>query len=437
MRLSWLARAVVGVLLFTACSGNASPSAGGPAAGSPSASGGGGAASGSPAAGGGSLSDLPNITGSAILSGWQSTPDEGKALGDALLGFQAKYKTQVSYQPISGDYKTVMVTKFSSHDVPDLFYVNAEYAPEWINQGFLEPLDDYISKSGFDTSKFYPGALSIFKGADGKTYGFPKDTNTIALAYNTALVPNPPKTLDELVTMAKDMKGKNGLKAPMCLNAGLDRGLAFIYAQGGSLLSDDGKTDQVDSDATKTAVQWYMDLFKDGLGMTSSDLGSGWCGEALGKKQVAMVFEGGWLDPFMTSTYPDVKYGWAQMPTGSSGQPVTISYTVSYSIGADSKNKDQAFALLSYLTGPDGMKAWTAGGVALPSRSDVPTPAGKDVLSASSAFAKPGSGFVPGYVDIQKAFQDAFTLEIKNKTFTAGPVIDASKQSIDKALSGV
>src|SRR5438034_10166291 len=59
VRLSWLARAVVGVLLFTACSGNASPSAGGPAAGSPSASGGGGAASGSPAAGGGSLSDLP------------------------------------------------------------------------------------------------------------------------------------------------------------------------------------------------------------------------------------------------------------------------------------------------------------------------------------------------------------------------------------------
>ena len=435
MRLSWLARGVVGVLLFTACSGNASPSAGGPAAGSPSA-GGGGAAS-QPAPAGGSLSDLPNVTGTAILSGWQSTPDEGKSLSNALLGLSAKYKVTVSYQPISGDYKTVMVTKFASHDVPDLFYVNAEYAPEWIQQGFLEPLDDDISQSGFDTSKFFPGALSIFKGQDGKTYGFPKDTNTIALAYNTALVPNPPKTLDELVTMANDMKGKNGLKAPMCLNAALDRGLAFLYAQGGSLVSDDGKTDQVDSDATKSAVQWYMDLFKNGLGMTSSDLGSGWCGEALGKKQVAMTFEGGWLDPFMTSTYPDVKYAWAQMPTGSSGQPVTISYTVSYSIGADSKNKVQAFALLSYLTGPEGMAQWTGGGVALPSRSDVAIPAGKDVLSNSSAFAKPGSGFMPGYVDVQKAFSDAFTLEIKNKTFNAQPVIDATKQAIDKALSGV
>ena len=44
----------------------------------------------------------------------------------------------------------------------------------------------------------------------------------------------------------------------------------------------------------------------------------------------------------MTSTYPTIKYAWAPMPTGSSGSPVTISFTVSYSIGADSPNKDQA-----------------------------------------------------------------------------------------------
>ena len=37
----------------------------------------------------------------------------------------------------------------------------------------------------------------------------------------------------------------------------------------------------------------------------------------------------------MTSTYPERHYAWAPMPTGSTGQPVTISFTVSYSIGAD------------------------------------------------------------------------------------------------------
>ena len=86
-----------------------------------------------------------------------------------------------------------------------------------------------------------------------------------------------------------------------------------------------------------------MDLFKNGLGMTAADIGDDWCGTSLGKKHAAITFEGGWLDPAMTSTYPDVKYAWAAMPTGTSGSPVTISYTVSYSIGADSKNKDQGW----------------------------------------------------------------------------------------------
>ena len=137
----------------------------------------------------------------------------------------------------------------------------------------------------------------------------------------------------------------------------------------------------------------------------------------------------------MTSTYPDVKYAWAQLPTGSSGSPVTISYTVAYGIGADAKNPDAAWVLLSYLTGKDGMTAWTKTGVALPARKDVPAPPGADVLTASSAFAKPGSGFMPGYNDVQKAFQDAFTAQVQKKTFDASVVTAATDAAITKALA--
>ncbi len=93
--------------------------------------------------------------------------------------------------------------------------------------------------------------------------------------------------------------------------------------------------------------------------------------------------------------------------------------------------------LLSYLAGMDGMTKWTEGGVALPSRTDVPTPAGKDVLTKGSDYARPGSGFMPGYVDVQKAFQDAFTAQIQGKTYDAGPVVAATKAAIDKALAPV
>ena len=420
---------VVLAMLGVACTSGATPS--------PST--GGGAASpstGATSSASSSASAAP-VSGDVTLSGWQSTGAEGKAVEDTIAAAKkALPDLNITYAPVSGEYKTVMPTKFAAHDVPDVFYVNAEYAPEWIEQGFLEPLDDYIAKSGYDKSAFYPDYLSIFTGADGKIYGLPKDGNTIALAYNSDLVPNPPKTMDELVQVAQTLKGKSGLKAPMCLNAALDRGLAFLYAQGGALISDDKTTEQISTDASKAATQWYMDLFKHDLGMTTGALSDGWCGESLGKKHVAITFEGGWLDPFMKDTYPNVKYAWAEVPTGKSGSPVTISYTVSYSMGADSKHKDQGWALLSWLTGKDGMTKWTETGVALPARSDVPAPQGKDVLSAESSFAKPGSGFMPKYNDVQKAFADAFSSQIQKKTFDAGPVVDATKAAIDKALAG-
>jgi multiple sugar transport system substrate-binding protein len=385
----------------------------------------------------GGSADYSGISGTATLSGWQSSPAEGAALTSTLQAFAGAYpNVKISYAPVAGDYPTVMATKFASGDVPDIFYVNADTADAWISQGFLAPLDDYVSKYSFDTSQFYDGYASIFKGSDGKTYGFPKDGNTIAMAYNSDAVTTAPTTLDELTTAAQALKGKDGMKAPICANPGLDRGLAFLYAQGGSLLTADGKSSAIDTDASKAAVQWYLDLFKNGLAMTASDLGDSWCGDSLGKKHVGIIFEGGWLDASMKQTYPDVKYGWAQFPTGSSGSPVTISFTAAYAIGADAKNKDQAWVALQYLTGKDGMTEWTKGGVALPSRKDVPPPSGTDVLVNSSAFAKPGSGFMPGYNDVQKAFQDAFTAQVQKKTFDAGAVVTATKAAIDKALAG-
>jgi multiple sugar transport system substrate-binding protein len=433
----FLATTAAIVLIVGACSSSGSTP-------SPVASSGGGASApatsggtGESTAPSGAAFDPASISGNASLTGWQSSDAENAALKATVTAFEAAYPNiKVDYKSITGDYPTVMATNFASKNVPDLFYVDASYGQQWADQTFLEPLDDYIAKSNFDTSTFFPGYLSPFKGSDGKTYGLPKDGNTIGMAINTAEVTTAPTTLDELITTATALKGKDGLKAPICLNPGLDRGLAFIYAQGGSIVSDDGKTNNVDTPATKTAVQWYLDLFKNGLGMTASDMGDDWCGTSLGKKHAAITFEGGWLDPAMSSTYPAVKYSWAQMPTGTSGSPVTISYTAAYAIGADSKNKDQAWVLMQYLVGKDGMTKWTSGGVALPARSDVPTPAGKDVLVAQGAFAKPGSGFMKGYSDVQKAFQDAFTLEIQNKTFNADAVIAATKAAVDKALAG-
>jgi multiple sugar transport system substrate-binding protein len=427
MRKRFLSLMFATAFLAAACAGN------GGATGAPT----GGAPTGGSTAGTGSQApafDPSTISGEVTLGQWESSPAEGTALKAALDAFAVKYpKIKVTQTTIAGDYRAQMVNKFGAGDVPDLFYVNAEYAPEWMSQGFLLPLDDYIAKQNFDTAPFFPDYLSIFQ-QDGKTFGLPKDGNTIAMAINTDLVPNPPTTMDELVQVATSLKGKSGIKAPMCLNASLDRGLAFLYAQGGSLLTDDGSASAIDTDASKTAVQWYLDLFKNGLGQTNTQLGDGWCGEALGKGDVAITFEGGWLKGAMDA-FPKVKWAFAEMPTGSSGKKVTINYTAAYGIGQDSKNKDQAWVLMQYLTGPEGMAKWTEGGIAVPSRSDVAVPKGFETIVKGADYAKPGSGFMPAYPDVLKAFGDAFLKQVTDKTYDAAKVIAATKAAIDSALS--
>ena len=418
-----------GAFGLAACGPGASPGATGPAGTGPAATG--------PAATSAGF-DPSTISGEVTLGAWESSPAERQALEAALAAFAEEYPNiEVTQETIAGDYRVQMTTNFSAGTVPDIFYVNAEYTPEWIEEGFLEPLDEYIAKQGFDTSAFFQGYLDTFKGPDGVQYGLPKDGNTIAMGYNTDLVTTPPTTLDELVTTADGLKGQGTLKAPICINPGLDRGLAFIYAQGGSLLTADNSAAAIDSAESKAAVQWYLDLVKNGQAMTPAQMGDGWCGEALGKGDAAIAFEGGWLKGAMDNDFPDINWDFAEMPAGSAGK-ATISYTAAYAISPDSENKDAAWVVMQYLTGPDGMQKWTEGGIAIPSRNDVPVPEGFEVIVAGGDYAKPGSGFMPEYGgadSVQTVFQNAFVEEITNETYSADAVVAATKAKIDEVLN--
>jgi multiple sugar transport system substrate-binding protein len=258
--------------------------------------------------------------GTVILSGWQASPEEGELLEEMFAGFEeACPDITIDYQPVAGDYPQAMLANFSAASPPDVFYVDSAVAPEWIEEGFLMPLDDYIADSGFDTGQFYEGYLDAFRGPDGKIYGLPKDASTLALFYNADMLEaasvEPPTTWEELEAAAQTLT--EGDVTGLCLSPGLDRALAFIYQNGGSLYNDDFTEATIDTPEVREAVEFYLNLFESGVAGDPAGLGSGWCGEALGQEKVAMVFEGNWLVPFMEGTFPDVNYALAEMPAGA------------------------------------------------------------------------------------------------------------------------
>lgn len=347
--------------------------------------------------------------GSVILSGWQASPEEGELLEEMFAGFEeACPNITIDYQPISGDYPQAMLANFSAATPPDVFYVDSAVAPEWVQEEFLLPLDDYIAQTGFDTSQFYEGYLNAFKGTDGQIYGLPKDASTLALFYNEAMLTEagiePPTNWEELQAAAEALTTED--VSGLCLSPSLDRALAFIYQNGGAIYNEDFSEVTFDSPEVSEAIDTYLGFFESDTGASPAELGSGWCGEALGQGKAAMVFEGNWLIPFMESTFPDITYATAEMPAGT--EQATLAFTVSYSIGADSANPDAAWSLVSYLTGAEGMETWTSQGLALPSRKDVPVPEGRDALLAGAEYAHPWS-FTPGFADVSTAFNNAFT----------------------------
>jgi multiple sugar transport system substrate-binding protein len=323
-------------------------------------------------------------SGTVTLSGWSVGKTEEELLNQVIRAFERKYpKINVKYDAIP-NYDQAMLAKFSARQPPDVFYLNSEKAPTWISQGLIAPLDKYVKKTKFKTGPFYPRLLNAFK-AKGHIYGFPKDWSPLGMEINLDMLAKAggkaPTTWAQLRSVAQRLKGQmSGTARPICLSAEWQRALAFVYQNKGTVLRN-GRP-QFTSAAVRQAMNFYVQLQKDGLGDTPAKLGVGWCGEAIGKEKAAIAFEGNWAFPYLPETFPNVRWRFFPMPKGKVRS--TLAFTVSYSSSPASKNKDAAWVLISYLTGKTGMKLWTSKGLALPARSDVkvnfPAPSRKPLL---------------------------------------------------------
>jgi multiple sugar transport system substrate-binding protein len=362
------------------------------------------------------------------LSGWASSPAETAALRTTIRGFERSHKGyKVNYAPINGDYPAAMLAKFAARRPPDVFYVDSNVAPDWMSQGVLEPLDSWVKKTHYNIKPFFPRLVSAFK-YKGQLYGLPKDWSPLAMETNNAMMAKagvkPPKTWAQLRTVAQKLKADNAVPggAPLCIDPDWARLMAFVYQNKGSFLNGRKTAPTVKSAAVRGAINYYAGFQNDGLSGTHDKLGVGWCGEALGKEKAAIIFEGNWVVGYMQDTFPSVKYTISPLPKGKVNG--NLGFTVSYSIGKNTKNKKAAWTLLSYLVGKQGMHLWTQQGIALPSRKDVAVPKGRSAFLKQAGFAHPWQ-FAPRFSKV---------IDTANNELQA---YFAGKESLDEMLNKI
>ncbi len=313
------------------------------------------------------------------LSGWGASSVEQKLLKQLLQDFELEHPAiKVKYEVINDQYMDVIKTRLIGEAAPDVFYLDALEAPFLMSQNVLEPLDSYI-KPEFNLNDFEKTLLNSFK-YENRIYGLPKDYSTLALFFNKQALSkkgfiNPPATWEELRSYSQRLtedSNKDGRidKYGFGEIPELARQAYKIKAFNGQIIDKNGYAAFASPEALKGLQLAVKQYIEEKTSAQKTDVGTNSGSEMFAQGKVAMVVEGNWAIPYLQQTFPNLEFGTAQVPT-INGKKGTMVFTVAYVMNKKAKHKAEAWELISYLTGKQGMEKWTKNGIALSTRKSV------------------------------------------------------------------
>lgn len=252
------------------------------------------------------------------FSCWQSSPTEERIINQSLDSFKAKFpEVKYRFQPIPGNYTEKIQLMLGTGKSPDLFWLKGDTSPAYMSFDVLKPLDSFVKASPyFDIDDFFPVFKDAFK-FKGKYYGFGKDFNAYVLFYNPKMLEEaglktPPTNWEELEhyskLLTKDKDGDGIIdQYGFIVEPSIDMVLPFAFQNGGEIISDNNKIKIGDEEFIQS-VEFFVNLYRNGVATIPADLGAGWNGDAYGRQQVAMAISGAWMIPYLKESYPNVPF---------------------------------------------------------------------------------------------------------------------------------
>lgn len=226
-----------------------------------------------------------------------------------------------------------------------------------------------------DSGQFLPAALDAVK-FDGKTQGLPIFIESVGLVCNTNIVKENPKTMEDLVKVAKEQTkdGKYGFVFPLLEQYHM---YSFITAQGGYVFKyDNGKYDEknigLNSDGAIKGINFLQGLVKDKL-VPESILDHPTMHDAVTslveKGNVGCTINGPWILNGLKKA--NVPYRISRIPDWEGKTPRPFSGVQMFIVNSKNPNKAAAADLVSFLTSKDSAVVLTKAFNKVPVRKDV------------------------------------------------------------------
>ena len=133
---------------------------------------------------------------------------------------------------------------------------------------------------------------------EGVVYGYPLGAETYGLFYNKALIPEAPKTWDEVIEFAKKFNNKaEGKYALVWPVADGYYGYMFMESFGAPLFGpngDDRKQHNLNSPAAINGLTYFQNLRKQILDVPATDASGDFCNAEFIEGKAAMIITGPW-----------------------------------------------------------------------------------------------------------------------------------------------
>ncbi len=266
--------------------------------------------------------------------------------------------------PVDGLQQQV-ITAASGDAAPDVMRMDITWVSQLGKLGALEPLTGY---EGFSAIK--DGALNAPMETNynaGDYYGLPLNTNTTAAVWNMDFlkacgVTEAPKTLDELVALAKQYNDPANEKWVFTIGGTYTWAmLPYFWSLGGNITNEDYSvaTGYLNSDASIAALDTIASWYKDGV-ISPAIIGEqpdAWGGMSGGN--YAMISEGPWFFSSNTTTFETQA---TVMPSGSAGG-ISIVGGEDIVMFAGSAHKTAAWKFMQYMLSDEAQLAMTKAGM--------------------------------------------------------------------------
>ncbi len=376
----------------------------------------------------------------------------------AKAAFEAKHPgvtVNLVGAPYDEQYQKIILSKAGGVK-PDVFQIDQPWVGEMADKGIAANLDSYYAK--WDQTADIPDSFLASSKWKGSYYGAWAYTDVRTFMWNkevfkkAGLDPEvPPKTWDEMITMAKQVQDKvpgvSGIGFPAAAQEGTaDRWYPYLFMTGGQILNNEQTKAVFNSPQGVKSVQLLVDLVNKHGVTSKAVLGQDAdpVHQALLAGQYAMMLDDvgdGWVDSKMDAATYKQKIGSALPPICTDGcTPASAAGGWLLCVNADSPNKDLAFDFISIAESTPNISDFEVKNSRVPVR--------KSGLSDSKAFnedpyyavvaeAAKVVHFAPAVPAYPKIVEQLFTAIQKavQGSATAKEALDGAAAEVDKLLA--